>query len=271
MAWLCRKVAAILGRTEMLPFYLLLCTGIAAGQDTTGLPAAPPGNGTARGSRIANIDEPGKPPLKCSVLAEWETPQGDKAYQLQALDSGEMLTIVQTLTYPDGEDQPGKKTSILYHWGDSTTPPPGVPVPPMAAVTAPEAAIVPVMAAPATEATSTMAVPSPAPWPLVDPEAQASINVLEYALYPTQRETAILHLATRDWRRNPRIVQALLAAAKDDPAATVRQAAVAALSGMGVNNDAVTATFGQLKNDADPRVRQEAEQALGRLGRIITH
>jgi HEAT repeat protein len=37
---------------------------------------------------------------------------------------------------------------------------------------------------------------------------------------------------------------------------------------MGVASDAATATYNQLLNDADPRVRAQAEQALARTGGV---
>jgi HEAT repeat protein len=73
---------------------------------------------------------------------------------------------------------------------------------------------------------------------------------------------AVYQLGTCDWRSNPQVVQLLLTTAREDPAAMVRAAAVGTLGRMGVTTEAVQAACHQLKSDADPRVRQEAEQAL---------
>ncbi len=85
-------------------------------------PAAP-----AVVAKYRAVDEPGKPSVKCKVVAEWQTTQGQRASQLQAVDSGEMFTIVEMGGGPGGN---GKVTATLYHWSDSTTPPAGSPVPP---------------------------------------------------------------------------------------------------------------------------------------------
>jgi hypothetical protein len=78
------------------------------------------------------IQEVGKPQVKCRVLARWRTAEGYPAYQLQALDTGEFMTIVE-----DGPALPIAGSSAkaigtrIFHWGRHTTPPPGVPVPPV--------------------------------------------------------------------------------------------------------------------------------------------
>ncbi len=73
------------------------------------------------------VEEPGKPALKCRVVKQWQTAEGQKATQLQAIDSGEMVTIVETT---NGRGSDAKTSAAMYRWGTSTTPPAGVPVPP---------------------------------------------------------------------------------------------------------------------------------------------
>jgi hypothetical protein len=89
--------------------------------------------------------------------------------------------------------------------------------------------------------------------------------VLRDSLYPSQREWAAESLATLDWRSNPQVVQALLTAAKDDPAATVRAACVHCLGKMKVNTVPVVTTVESLKADPDPRVRHAVDEAMASL------
>jgi hypothetical protein len=76
------------------------------------------------------IQEAGKPALKCQVMAEWKTPDGVKASQLKAMDSGEIITIVQTGPVEGSASGAKAMTTKIYHWGKNTTPPAGVPLPP---------------------------------------------------------------------------------------------------------------------------------------------
>jgi hypothetical protein len=99
-----------------------------------------------------------------------------------------------------------------------------------------------------------------------DPQtAQQLIQTLRDALYPSQREWAVETLATMDWRTHPQIFDALLTAAREDPAATVRSCCVRCLSAMNVSPSILAMTLQSLKNDRDPRVRHEVEQALSKL------
>jgi hypothetical protein len=89
------------------------------------------------------VEEPGKLPLKCRVMATWHTDQGQKASQMLAVETGEILTIVETSS-ADGTQAPkGKVTAVLYHWGHNKTPPTGVPVAPMSAFAATRSTTVP--------------------------------------------------------------------------------------------------------------------------------
>lgn len=102
------------------------------------------------------------------------------------------------------------------------------------------------------------------------PAASANIGqllgVLRESLYPAQREWAAVQLANHDWRMQPEILPALILAAKSDPAATVRAGCVNTLARTNAATGPVVETFHALKSDTDPRVRQEAENALVRMG-----
>ncbi len=97
-----------------------------------------------------------------------------------------------------------------------------------------------------------------------DPEQ--FMKVLRESPYPAQREWASNTLSTFDWRAHPEIVQILLQVAQQDPAATVRASCVYSLGRMNAASEPVMSLLNTLRNDGDPRVRQEVEQALIRLG-----
>src|SRR5262249_21164890 len=117
-------------------------------------------------------------------------------------------------------------------------------------------------------------MPAPMGYPMQVPAVQAAASdalqqhllVLKTSSYPSQREWAANNLATFDWRACPQVVEALVVAAKADPPPSVRAGCAYSLARMGVTAETVLATLRQLKTDQDPRVRQEANQALARLG-----
>lgn len=102
--------------------------------------------------------------------------------------------------------------------------------------------------------------------PSQGPHSTAQLmGILKDCLYPTKREAAAEELASRDWHTCPEIATALVAAAKQDPASTVRVECLRSLAHMNVNTVPAIDVCQALKNDADPHVRQEAEQALSTL------
>jgi hypothetical protein len=94
------------------------------------------------------------------------------------------------------------------------------------------------------------------------------IAALKDSLYPSHREWAAGILAGLDWHQHPEALAALLRAAHDDPAATVRAACARGLGKMNADTQAVRDTLQALKADASPLVVQDAEQALTRLNGI---
>jgi hypothetical protein len=107
--------------------------------------------------------------------------------------------------------------------------------------------------------------------PPVDPqEALNLVQTLRESIYPTQREFAAEALAKIDWRTHPQVFDALLSAAREDPAPTVRACCVRCLVSMNVNSSLVTMTLQGLRNDTDVRVRTEVEQALAKIGTVPT-
>jgi hypothetical protein len=94
---------------------------------------------------------------------------------------------------------------------------------------------------------------------------QQMVVALHDSLYPSQRELAAQSMSAADWRTHPEVVQALTTAAKEDPAVTVRAGCLRCLTNMRANTPQVVGVVRGLKNDSDPRVRQEAERALSVL------
>lgn len=99
-----------------------------------------------------------------------------------------------------------------------------------------------------------------------DEIARQLMRILHDSLYPSERERAADNLTTRDWRAYPQVVDALVKAALEDPAATVRTACVRGLGRMQCNTVPVINALQTLKTDKDPRVRNEVEQILPTLG-----
>jgi hypothetical protein len=88
------------------------------------------------------------------------------------------------------------------------------------------------------------------------------LTTLHDSLYPSQRELAAERLATCDWRKQPIILDALVAAARSDPAPSVRAECLHSLGQLKANVPAVLAAVEALKADVDAHVRQAAEDAL---------
>jgi hypothetical protein len=89
------------------------------------------------------------------------------------------------------------------------------------------------------------------------------LTTLKTSMYPAHREWAAMGLGKYDWHNHPYLVQGLLVAAKEDPAATVRVACVQTLVRQGVSKEIFAATFQSMQSDLDPRVRQAVAEALG--------
>jgi hypothetical protein len=88
---------------------------------------------------------------------------------------------------------------------------------------------------------------------------------LKESLYPSQREWAAEKLSGQDAHKNNEVVPALLQAAREDPAPTVRAGCVRALARLKPNSQAVVEALRSLSNDSSPQVQHEAEEALATL------
>ena len=106
----------------------------------------------------------------------------------------------------------------------------------------------------------------PMPQQGVTQQVEQMIKVLRESPYPAQRAWAAQSLTTFEWRANPQIVPMLLQSATQDPVANVRAGCVNSLSRMNAAVEPVFGALHTLRNDIDPTVRQEVEQAFMKLG-----
>jgi hypothetical protein len=144
----------------------LAWAGLAWGQNP--VPSPTPVPAAATPERTLTVREEGRPPQKCRLVRSWQTPEGAKAYQVQALDSGEMITIL------DGGAAGGSMR--IFHWGQAKVPPAGAPVAPAAPAPTAAAPAAPAPTAsaptrPAVAAQEAVRVPAPVK-PVVPPQPE---------------------------------------------------------------------------------------------------
>jgi hypothetical protein len=141
----------------------LAASGLAWGQSAL----MPPAPAAEPAGKIITVSEPGKPAQKCRLIKMWTQPNGGKACQVQAIASGEMMTVVQSAPAAGG----GRTLAMtIYHWS-GTTPHPDAPMPPMTVETTP---IVKTSAAFVQEAAPMPAAPMPGSAPVVKTPANVS-------------------------------------------------------------------------------------------------
>ena len=101
------------------------------------------------------------------------------------------------------------------------------------------------------------------PEPIQASNVPQLLAVLRDSLYPSQREWAAESLAAlHGSQAQPEVVQGLVTAAKEDPAPSVRACCVRSIVQLRINTMPAVAVVQGLKDDPDPRVRREVEQAL---------
>jgi hypothetical protein len=103
-----------------------------------------------------------------------------------------------------------------------------------------------------------------APATTAQPSTAQMVAMLHNAPYPSQREWMAESLT--DGPADSAVVSALVNAATEDPAATVRATCIRCLAKINPHDDAVIAAVHKLQADPDARVRREAELALAQLG-----
>ena len=85
-------------------FGALAMTGLAQGQTPT---PTVPAKASDSQERYVAVGDLGKPGQKCRVLKTWTMSNGHSAYQVQALDTGELITIEES-------DSAAKPTRIFH-------------------------------------------------------------------------------------------------------------------------------------------------------------
>lgn len=90
-------------------------------------------------------------------------------------------------------------------------------------------------------------------------------KTLKEALQPSEREIAAVQLTDTSNARTPAVKGALMTAAKEDPAATVRAACLRCLVKIAPGESSVMRTLEFAKEDRDTRVRNEANELLGAM------
>src|SRR5713101_5685426 len=91
------------------------------------------------GRDLLTVREAGRPDQKCRILKAWKQSDGTMALEVQCLETEEHLTIVEMATAEGGLSDSSKgMKSRIYHWGQSVTPPAGVPQPSTSPMRSPE-------------------------------------------------------------------------------------------------------------------------------------
>jgi len=91
------------------------------------------------GRDLLTLREAGRPDQKCRILKAWKQSDGAMAFEVQCFETDEHLTIVEMGAAEGGHGESSKgMKSRIYHWGQNTTPPPGVPQMPPAPMHVPE-------------------------------------------------------------------------------------------------------------------------------------
>ncbi len=105
---------------------MLVWVGLAWSQ------APVPTNSVDTAERIMTVHENGKS-LRCRVTKSWRTPEGPMAYELQVIDTGETMTIVEDGAASAVQDTHSSKIKAMpmriFHWGRSGVAPSGAPTP----------------------------------------------------------------------------------------------------------------------------------------------
>src|SRR5215212_7271827 len=73
--------------------------------------------------------------IRCKLVGTWRLPDGSRAYQLQAVETGQMLTVVESTQSDSFDDKsqngrPKVRPMKIFHWNGDRTPARGAPVPP---------------------------------------------------------------------------------------------------------------------------------------------
>src|SRR5437764_13948101 len=73
----------------------LAWAGLALGQQPASSSRAQSTPLPVQNQQTITVQEPGKTAQKCKVIKTWKTAERTQAYQVRAIDTGEMMTIVE--------------------------------------------------------------------------------------------------------------------------------------------------------------------------------
>src|SRR5262245_3557717 len=110
-----------------------------ASTQTQSTQAAPTQTLSTQPERVMTVHENGKA-LRCRIVTSWRLENGSTAYQVQSLETGEMLTIVEdgpSTTLDGRKGRMRAQSTKIFHWARNSTPPAGAPLPPQIVSSAP--------------------------------------------------------------------------------------------------------------------------------------
>lgn len=137
------------------------------------------------------------------------------------------------------------------------------PIPPAVPPAAPQTQFVASLV-PSANSTVSGQPTGPSTSPTTNP-INSLITLMLHGSTPMDRHIAIRQLMRFEWQKNPIILSALLAGAKNDPSPAVRVDCMRHLAGYQMIHPQVIAELGPLTQDSDPWVRDEAVKALAQL------
>src|SRR5438876_11062329 len=72
------------------------CTGLTLAQEPARQSSSANSASPEGPQQFVTVQEGGKPAQRCRVLGSWKTSEGARAYKVKALDTGEIMTIVES-------------------------------------------------------------------------------------------------------------------------------------------------------------------------------
>jgi hypothetical protein len=240
-------------------------------EPTTG-PAITPTSYAPKAQTTTPVAESKVPP----VVSRWESvtpaqPQTAKQVAPAPLQLPEPAVSRATNVTPPAPTQTAKVTA------PAPVKMPELPASKPASMTAPAPtqtakAVAPApVAAPAPVVSSPTSVAQPAAPVLTPAAAKQLLQVLSDSPYPEQREWAAERLVAVAGPTQAMVVQAMVKAAREDAAPVVQVACIRSLVKLNQSGQDVTRMLTSLKSNSDPRVRYEADQALGKLSSGQSH
>ncbi len=147
---------------------------VVAGLGWTGLAWAQSTGETTARPRFITVREEGKSPQRCQIVKTWHEPNGVPVYQVRAVDSGEVMTIVGSP--PSSSTGTARAmTTRIFHWNGDSKPPAGAPIAPAQTVARPTQSPSPLNLAPTPQprpiATATRTPEPPSLSPIAQPPA----------------------------------------------------------------------------------------------------